>query len=261
MTWTRKLAMSISEAIAGLPARQRRGSRPRCLLLTNGSKEEVAHRLTGLVQPYAEVTPQHLWMPQGFADTTEARLGRSPGFLTVEQQGAVTAWWLVRRRRANTPNWDVACSATIEGQEGLILVEAKAHSGELKANGKRPGNPDNHAKIGAAIQQANAALNAILPGWSLSRDAHYQLANRFAWAWKIASLGIPVILVYLGFLCAEEMRDQGDPFADAGDWEAPMREQSRGIAPETAWEECLRVQGTPLRPMLRSLRVDLPEEG
>jgi len=42
--------------------------------------------------------------------------------------------------------------------------------------------------------------------WQLSRDSLYQLANRFAWAWKIASLGVPVALVYLGFIAADQMK-------------------------------------------------------
>lgn len=252
--------MKTTEAIARLPTRQRRGSRLRCLLLTRGPRQEVARRLSELVQPHAEVNPaRHGWMPRGFEDTTEARLGRAPGFLTAEQRESVTSWWLARRRRANTPNWDIACTATIDGQEGLILVEAKAHSGELLANGKGQGNAENHAQIGAAIQQANEALNAILPGWSLSRDSHYQLANRLAWSWKIASLGVPVILVYLGFLRAEEMRDKGEPFANPDAWENFVKEWSRGIVPEAAWNGCLRVQGAPVWPLLRSLEVDLPE--
>lgn len=252
--------MKTTEAIAGLPARQRRGSRLRCLLLTHGPRQEVARRLTELVQPHAEVNPaRHVWMPRGFEDTTEARLGRAPGFLADEQRESVTSWWLARRGRANTPNWDIACTATIDSQEGLILVEAKAHPCELRTNGKKPGTPDNHARIGAAIRQANEALNAILPGWSLSRDSHYQLANRLAWSWKIASLGVPVILVYLGFLRAEEMRDKGEPFADPDAWENFVKEWSRGIVPEAAWSGCLRVQGVPLWALLRSLELDLPE--
>lgn len=252
--------MSISEAIARLPARQRRGSRPRCLLLTDGTRQEVARRLTGLVHPHAEVDPaQRLWMPRGFEDRTEARLGRTPGFLTAGQQADVSSWWLVRRRGANTPNWDIACTARMDGQEALILVEAKAHSDELSVKGKGRGNAENHSRIGAAIQQANEGLNAVLPGWSLSRDSHYQLANRFAWAWKIASLGVPVILVYLGFLRAEEMSDLGVPFADAAAWESFVKAWSRGIVPESAWNGYLRIQGVPLLPLLRSLEVGLAE--
>ncbi len=250
-----------ADAISRLPARERRGSRSRCLLLTHGPRQEVAYRLSELVQPYAAVDPaRHVWMPRGFEGTAEARLGMAPGFLTAEQQKNVTSWWLaVFRGQPNTPNWDIACTATIEGREGLILVEAKAHSGELETDGKRPGNSENHDKIGAAIQEANDALNAILPGWSLSRDSHYQLANRFAWSWEIASLGVPVIPVYLGFLHANEMSDKGVPFAGADAWERLVKDHSRGIVPEAAWNGCLMVNGTPLRPLLRAIQMDLPQ--
>jgi hypothetical protein len=78
----------------------------------------------------------------------------------------------------------------------------------MMANGLR-----NHDKIGSAIRQANTNLNLISPGWNLSGDLHYQLSNRFAWSWKLASLGIPVVLVYLGFLNANDMSDQGHPIA------------------------------------------------
>ena len=65
--------------------------------------------------------------------------------------------------------------------------------------------------------------NAALPGWHLSRDTHYQLTNRFAWAWTIAMLGVPVVLIYLGFLQANDMRDEGAPFVSAADWDRLKR--------------------------------------
>jgi hypothetical protein len=34
---------------------------------------------------------------------------------------------------------------------------------------------------------------------TLTADSHYQLANRLASAYKVASAGIPVVLLYLGF--------------------------------------------------------------
>ena len=69
-----------------------------------------------------------------------------------------------------------------------MLVEAKAHSKELSESGKALGagtNIENHLRIGEAISEVNTDLNRILAGWNLSRDSHYQLSNRFAWAWKI----------------------------------------------------------------------------
>lgn len=256
--------------IEALPEKGRRGSLPRCLLVMEGDKPAVARRLTDIVAlDGVHVSEDNFWMPQGLpiptADggwdrsrTREAQLGRDEGFLS-EHRTEIKNWWLaVSRGNTNTPNWDIACTAKIDGQDGLILVEAKAHSGELKVDGKRPGNKKNHEKIGAAIHQANAALNTILPGWSLSRDSHYQLANRFAWAWKVASLGKPVVLVYLGFLRAGEMRDRGEPFADAAAWENVLKEYSQGIVPEAAWNRRLRVQGAPLWVLLRSMEWIFP---
>ena len=118
-------------------------------------------------------------------------------------------------------------------------MEAKAHDAELSAAGKsQPTTPNgerNHRRIGAAIAEANAGLSRAVAGWALSRDTHYQLSNRFAWAWKLASLGVPVILVYLGFLGVREMADQGRPFAGAADWEHCLMDQAAGVVPAAPW--------------------------
>ena len=68
---------------------------------------------------------------------------------------------------------------------------------------------DNHIQVGAAIALANEGLAKDTElNWSLSRDLCYQMSNRFAQAWKLTSLGKPVILIYLGFIGCEEMRDR-----------------------------------------------------
>jgi hypothetical protein len=46
------------------------------------------------------------------------------------------------------------------------------------------------------------------------------MSNRFAWTWKLTECGIPVVLVYLGFLNASEMADLGEPFSSQDSWEA-----------------------------------------
>jgi hypothetical protein len=143
-----------------LPKKERRGSRARCILLTDGPNEAVAVRLSSLGAPFASINP-HLdrWMPRGFADPKEAKLGEAPAFLSSEQRQAVTAWWLAVREHANTPNWDIASTATINGIKGLLLVEAKAHGSELRADGKiNKGRPENHVRIQAACRDASAAL-------------------------------------------------------------------------------------------------------
>ncbi len=167
---------------------------------------------------------------------------------------------------ANTPNWDIASKCTIQGAEGLMLVEAKAHWKELSSSGKpkpRTANGwENHEKIGVAIQEANTALNGIVSGWGLSRDSHYQLSNRFAWAWKLASMDVPVVLVYLGFLNADEMNNRGELFHTADDWDRAVRTHSAGVVPDKMWcEGPLDVGGTPLRAIIRSEQVAFPPRG
>ncbi|RYX82146.1 hypothetical protein EON83_20730 [bacterium] len=228
-----------------LPSQQKkalRGSRKRCLDFTEGTNEEVAKRLMELVAPYAQVAPHnHQWMPKGHGNPAEAKLGQALLFLDTEKRKELTKWWLAGKGGANTPNWDIASRAIIDGKEGLILVEAKAHEREFSKSGKpQKANPshdstENQKRISAAIDEANRELNALMPGWGLSIDSHYQLTNRFTWAWKIASLGVPVILVYLGFLEATEMEDCGRPLKDAADWEQVVLARSIGIVPRNAW--------------------------
>jgi hypothetical protein len=53
---------------------------------------------------------------------------------------------------------------------------------------------------------------------------------------ELASMGVPVVLVYLGFLCAKGVSDLGEPFTDSADWSRVVLEYSRNIVPERAWD-------------------------
>ncbi len=259
--------------LEALPTDQRRGSRPRCLLFMEGDRQDVASRLAAMVGlANVEVSEDDFWMPWGLpkrtgdggwdlSPTREAKLGEDEEFLLSEHRLSVTQWWLEVVPRANTPNWDIAITCQINGKRGLMLVEAKAHHRELSSSGKpepkTPNGMKNHEKIGAAIKQASADLNRIKPGWALSRDSHYQLCNRFAWSWKLTKLGVPVILVYLGFLHSDEMADQGKPFADHEAWVRAVRTHAHGLVPESAWDNSLMVNDAPMWPLIRSVEVKL----
>ena len=100
-------------------------------------------------------------MPRGFTAPEEARLGDTEGLLSPEHRDIVTSWWLAVRARANTPNWDIASTASIDGTQGLVLIEAKAHAAELKRAGHGIRNEQNLAQIRGAVEEANAALEEI----------------------------------------------------------------------------------------------------
>ncbi len=262
----------MNELLEKLKRNQRRGSKPRCHLLTNGSREAVAEGLTALVAPFASVESIDHWMPQGFDQTAEATLPEVESLLGPDVRLALQRWWLsTASGTTRTPNWDLAASCTIEGRKGIVLIEAKAHDQELikEETGRKSIEPPvsadarrNLLRIDWAIRDANAALaGATGLAWALSRDWNYQMSNRFAWGWKLADLGVPVVLVYLGLLRADEMKDQGAPFTDANHWETIVKHHSQVLFPSNVWGQRLDIRGQPFIPLIRSLEVPLDSMG
>jgi hypothetical protein len=251
-----------------LKRNQRKGSKPRCHLLTHGTREIVAGRLTSLIAPWGRVDPgEDQWMPGGFQLPEEAQLGKADRLIEDEQcREFLTNWWLaVQSRNSNTPNWDIACTCTVREGPALILIEAKAHDLELirEEKGKTlkrrasSGTQRNHEHIGARIDEASRSLadQTGLP-WVLSRDHHYQMSNRFAWSWKVTELGFPVILIYLGFLNAEEMRRSGKkgrtPFADAQQWKDLVTTHSEHLFPREIWNREWKINNQSFIPLIRA---------
>jgi hypothetical protein len=75
--------------------------------------------------------------------------------------------------------------------------------------------------------------------------------------WKIASLGVPVALVYLGFIAADEMRGR-KLIGNGEEWELIVRDYVRGIVPDRVWDKPMDVAGTPVRAFIQSRRIDIP---
>ena len=236
-----------------------RGSRPRCVLVTDGSADQVGQRLTGLVgRPEVEVSAEDQWQPQGTRNVCEAQLDKLPKggavLLTDAIRETLQEWWLVERRGSSkTPSWDIASTCTVSGRKGLLLVEAKAHAEEFSKGDRCGAGPANRKQIESALEEANAGLQEATGGpWRLSAKHHYQLANRFAWSWKLATLGVPVVLVYLGFLDAQEMTDKEGPFGSDEDWREALLAYCRETVDTACWERTLDARGTPLLPLMRS---------
>ena len=254
--------------------RNNRGSRPRCIALVDGTPESVAASLTDLVHsPGIDISPTDFWLPWGkptkrgtgwdARPAREARLERDAGFVPDRIRRELRDWWLAVPRGANTPNWDLAATCTVADERGLVLVEAKAHQSELSAAGKAlPTTANgwkNHDSISAAIAQANAGLRQASGGrWALSRDHHYQLSNRFAWAWKLASTGVPVVLVYLGFLDADDMATDSPLFHAHDNWVDKLKCHANGIVDDACWDRQLDIAGVSLSALIRTCRVPLP---
>ncbi len=217
--------------------------------------------LVGL--PECTVPPDAIWQPRGHKEPAEARLEDSgtpfvPGF---DRWNNLADWWLLHPRRANTPNWDLVVACEVAGEPGLALVEAKAHERELDWGGKplRPDASDNsvenHGRIGQAIAEACAELDRIIRGVRISRDSHYQLANRVAYSWKLASMGVPVLLVYLGFIGDDGIADVGPPLRDDGHWESVMKGYTARVLPAGFLGRWLPCGDAQMQMIVRSRRV------
>jgi hypothetical protein len=142
----------------------------------------------------------------------------------------------------------------------LLLVEAKAHDMELRGEEKGKIPPEqrvnslrNHARAGWCIEDASIALSGDTSlQWTLSRDHHYQMSNRFAWAWKLTELGYPLVLMYLGFLNANEMLDRGQPFRSHEEWERLVLDHSASLFPSDVWGKRWTTNRKPFVPLIRS---------
>lgn len=253
----------MNDLLLRLKAKERRGSKPRCHWLTHGDRATVAARLTALGEPWLNVSEYSGWMPDGFNACDEAELHKATALLDGLTRQRLAEWWLpAGRHNARTPNFDIASTCVIDGRPGLLLVEAKAHADELEKeaagrvllNDASQDRRASHETIGKAISAANDGLSAAtaLP-WQISRDSHYQMSNRFAWSWKLTELGVPVVLVYLGFLNATEMIDCGKPLLSHESWESLVRAHSTHRVPADAWNRRWSVNGVPFIPLIRSL--------
>lgn len=213
-----------------------RGSRKHVLDWTERSTFLL--ELVELLKPCPiRVAEDTIFMPRGYSSPNEARLESfGPDWLP---QGVAWSelqkWWLKHPAGATTPNWDIAVGCTIGGKPGLVLVEAKANWSESKIDGKdlpqsaSDRSRENHEHIGRAIAEANAGWQRIDARVAITRDSHYQLANRLAFAWKLATVGVSVALVYLGFTGDRGIWDAGKPFKSTENWRRAFSEHCRNV--------------------------------
>lgn len=201
------------------------------------------------------------WMPTA-TDDTEARFDTAGKHLLPRPEilEELLKWWLSERRGANTPNWDFAATCRLSEKQGLVLVEAKAHEDEMDWGAKplaasaSVGSKSNHQRIGEAIEEARAALDRVLPGTvAISRDRHYQLSNRIAYAWKLASLGVPVVLIYLGFV--GDTYFKYDYLRDADHWQRVMGGYMQGVLPLSMAGKSVSCGAASFTMLVESLRV------
>ncbi len=107
-------------------------------------------------------------------------------------------WW---PSQGSSPPWGILTRpCTIQRKhdgllpDGLLLIERRPPYSDCSAK------DESRQQIQITIASVNDYLCDITGGnWSLSVERFYRLSNRVAWAWRLAHLGIPVILFYEGY--------------------------------------------------------------
>ena len=122
-------------------------------------------------------------------------------FQNHKTHNKVLDWLNGNKDIGRMPKWDIAASCQIEDKNGLILIQAITHEEEFNADDKCEATGENRKGIMKAIEECNKDLNLRLDTHvKLSITSNYQLSNHIAYAWKLANLGIPTVLLYLGYI-------------------------------------------------------------
>lgn len=169
-------------------------------------------------------------------------------------------WWI--SHQGNRPNWDLICRITDGTRDGLLLVEAKAHEDEIVEQNKKsqpdPANPHsvaNDRQIRQVLQQTNSAMAQLGFGaFGLSADHHYQLSNRIAYAYKLATLGLPVVLMYLGFV--GDRYFPNDWLRSPDHWQRLVGGYLQGVVPQGFPNRHVTIGSGSLVMIVRSLDLD-----
>lgn len=146
-------------------------------------------------------------------------------FLPSDHPASV-AWSKLWPQRGNPPNWDAVGVATIKGKDEWLLVEAKAHVGELVS--------DCQAKEDGGLPAIRAMLDDLKRDLGVPQRhdwlrRYYQFANRLAVLNFLVRNGAPARLLFIYF-CGDKHRLSWPQ--SRADWEPALLEQDRWLGLE-----------------------------
>lgn len=150
-------------------------------------------------------------------------------FLPAGHPGRV-AWSGAWPARGNAPNWDAVARLRTAGGEEWLLVEAKAHLGELASACAADAERGGRRRIAELMARVREALGA-----APDRDwlnGYYQMANRLAVLHVLGAAGVPARLLFIYF--TGDTNPHGVCPADAAGWADALAAQDRhlGLRPD-----------------------------
>lgn len=191
------------------------GSSPSLLqMITSGRIDNLLNEMDGV-----EVIPDTNVPSKDYQKERELKTHLDNQGYNHEEVECISKWWPSR-----SPVWDFICKANLNGEEGLILLEAKSHKGETKKARKPAPDPKNvfdleqatmnHQRIEENINKEINELGGVYSGY-------YQIANRVSFAIKARKvLKKPVLLVFIGYILVNYFGN--DNFKSSEDWHDAM---------------------------------------
>lgn len=174
---------------------------------------------------------------------------RGVGFLEEEMPSVAAAYRDFWPQIGHQPSWDAAgVRATDDGPEWL-LVEAKAHLGELRhaCAAKTSAQGGSRELVAERLDEVKAALNVRNDNTWL--EPYYQYANRVATLWFLHEQGVAARLMHICFTGDEHFADAARSPAE---WHSALAEMD-------AWMG--RPFDHPIEHRIHSLVVTLSELG
>lgn len=114
----------------------------------------------------------------------------------VKHRGVHEEWRKFWPQRGNPPNWDAVGTAVIDGKRTWLLVEAKAHLGEIRSDCGAV-EAGGLGQIRATLERVKGKL--VVPEGRDWLNGYYQLCNRLAVLSFLRDQGIATRLVLVYF--------------------------------------------------------------
>ena len=148
------------------------------------------------------------------------------GLEFIKNPDVLRSWHAFWPTSGRSQNWDAVGKISLQdGREEWLLVEAKAHTREVKGNGCGATNPRSIEKIEKALSNTKAVYGAgstPLENWL---SAYYQYANRLAalhFLRDCAQPPVPARLLFIYFL-GDKHKGQDCPQESEG-WASGLAE-------------------------------------
>ncbi len=162
------------------------------------------------------------WLDHPFNPAAETGDAEWKGLDFVPDASIRDAWAKVWPQRGNVQNWDAVGQLRHGETNAWLLVEAKAHVGEM-ASSCSAKSPESLHRIRAAIAHTKEAQG--IPETADWESGYYQYANRLVVLHFLRELGVDARLLFLYFV--------GDRFPNAGvespqekeDWDSALEKQ------------------------------------